>query len=160
LVPDPEQWDAIVNGRNLPREPRATLITDFYSYNTNLTADNSSLIDYPRGEQEGAWLQPHWVGDLSISAKLKVVSSVGVVRLELVEGGVVNRCEIDRAPGTARLSHGAQKLGEKTCPAKGPGEYQLIFANVDDCLTLVVDGRGVFGDGVKYNVAFEEHPAP
>ena len=51
LVPDPEQWDAIIAGRGLPRPPRATLITAFYSYNTNLTAESSSLIDYPRDDQ-------------------------------------------------------------------------------------------------------------
>ncbi len=43
LVPDPEQWEAIEADRTLPREPRATLITDFYSYNTNMSADYSQL---------------------------------------------------------------------------------------------------------------------
>ena len=45
LVPDPEQWDAIQAKRTLPSEPRATLITDFYSYNTNMTADYCNLLD-------------------------------------------------------------------------------------------------------------------
>ena len=36
--------------RRCPRAPRPTLITDFYSYNTNLTADGSNLVDEPRGE--------------------------------------------------------------------------------------------------------------
>src|SRR5262249_15250641 len=80
LVADPEQWDALLAGRELPRPPRATLITDFYSYNTNLTAESSSLIDYPRGEQEGAWMQPHWVGDLSLSGRLQVTAPGGAVR--------------------------------------------------------------------------------
>ena len=33
------------NDRALPRPPRATLITDFYSYNTNMSADSSNLLD-------------------------------------------------------------------------------------------------------------------
>ena len=38
LVPDPEQWDAIVERpARCPARPAPTLITDFYSYNTNLT---------------------------------------------------------------------------------------------------------------------------
>jgi len=43
LVPDPEQWAAILEDRSLPRPPRSTLITDFYSYNTNLTEYSSDL---------------------------------------------------------------------------------------------------------------------
>ncbi len=72
LVPDPEQWDALVNDRSLPRPPRSTLITDFYSYNTNLSADASSLLDDPRGDQEGAWMQPHWVGDLTLESTIEI----------------------------------------------------------------------------------------
>ncbi len=44
LVPDPEQWDAMLDGRDLPRPPRATLVTDFYSYNTNLPRNLSDLV--------------------------------------------------------------------------------------------------------------------
>jgi signal peptidase I len=160
LVPDPEQWDAIVNSRELPRPPRATLITDFYSYNTNLTAESSSLVEYPRGDQEGAWMQPHWVGDLSFSSRIKVDAPGGRLRFELVEGGTLNHCEIDLATGKATLRHGDKVLGEETCPIDGPGTYDVTFANVDDRLTLVVDGRGVFGDGVPYDDGVETHPAP
>ena len=39
LVPEPEQWDAVLKGQTPPRAPRATLVTDFYSYNTNMMAD-------------------------------------------------------------------------------------------------------------------------
>ena len=52
LVPDPEQWDAILADRPLPRAPRPTLITDFYSYNTNLTSDGSEPRRRARGETE------------------------------------------------------------------------------------------------------------
>ena len=74
LVPDPEQWDALLNDRSIPRPPRSTLITDFYSYNTNMSADASSLLDDPRGDQEGAWMQPHWVGDLTLESTIEISS--------------------------------------------------------------------------------------
>ena len=66
----------------------------------------------------------------------------GKVRLELVEGGVANRCEIDLATGLATLSHGGQPLG-RAAPTgiRGTGTYDVAFANVDDRLTLWVDGR-------------------
>ena len=37
VVPDPDQWEAIRDGLPLPVPPRPTLITDFSSYNTDLT---------------------------------------------------------------------------------------------------------------------------
>jgi signal peptidase I len=159
LVPDPEQWEAIIAGRKPPRPPRSTLITAFYSYNTNLTAESSSLLDYPRDDQSSPWKQSEWVGDLSISARLTVNSPSGKVRFELVEGGVVNHCEIDVATGKATLSHDSTTIGEQLCRINSPGTYDVNFANIDDRLTLVVDGRGVFGDGVTYKGS-EKHRAP
>jgi signal peptidase I len=163
LVPDPEQWDAIIADRDLPRKPRPTLITDFYSYNTNLWEELSSLVDYPRGDPENAWLnawlQPHWVGDLALSARLTVTAPGGAVRFELIEGGITNRCEIDLTSGKATLRHGDQVIDEQTCPILGPGTYDVSFANIDDRLTLVVDGQAVFGDGATYATP-ETHAAP
>ncbi|HMB03785.1 MAG TPA: S26 family signal peptidase [Isosphaeraceae bacterium] len=152
LVPDPEQWRAIVDGLPLPYPPRPTLITDFSSYNTGLT-------DNPHGDPEGPWMQPNWVGDLTLSAELNVKAPGGAVRFELIEGGVANRCDIDLATGVATLSHGGKSLGEKPSGISGPGSYSVEFANVDDRLTLVVNGGTPFGDGLPYDVA-EPHPAP
>jgi signal peptidase I len=146
LVPDPEQWDALLSEHELPRPPRPTLITDFYSYNTNVTGE-------VRGAYDSSWRQPDWVGDLSLSAKLQVKEARGVVRFELVEGGVANRCEIDLAEGTATLYHGATRLNAEKSRRflNGPGTHDVTFANFDDRLTLVVDGKGVFGDGLLYD---------
>jgi signal peptidase I len=162
LVPDPEQWEAILEQRDLPRPARATLITDFYSYNTNLTMDNSSLTSYHRGDQEAAWMQPHWVGDLTLSARLDVKATGGSVRFELIEGGVANRCEIDLTSGAARLLHGDRALnpGQGPTAISGPGTYDLVFANVDNRLTLLVNGRPIFGDGLIYEDESGTHPAP
>src|SRR5262249_17931245 len=72
LVPDPEQWDALLSERPLPHSPRATLVTDFYSYNTNMLARSSDLVADPPAAPEGAWMQPHWVGDLTLSTSLEI----------------------------------------------------------------------------------------
>lgn len=158
LVPDPEQWDAILADRPLPREPRSTLITDFYSYNTNLSSDGSSIVEDPR-ETRTAWMQPHWVGDLTLSASVDVTSPKGELCLELVKGGLPHRCIINVQTGAARLTRGEQTLLEHDSPIKGPGRYQVDFANVDDRLTLWVNGRSVYESGVEYERG-DEVPIP
>ncbi len=100
LVPDPEQWEAILKDDPLPRNPRSTLITDFYSYNTNLVADGSNIVGQPR-ETRSAWMQPHWVGDLTLSATVEVTSAKGEFFIELVKGGVPHRCIINLESGAA-----------------------------------------------------------
>jgi signal peptidase I len=175
LVPDPEQWEALLTERELPRPPRSTLITDFYSYNTNETGDSErprpGEPDYQpdqnpwgdsRGGPRGAWLQPHWVGDLSLSARLDVKESRGKVRFELVEGGVSNRCDIDLVTGMARLFHGTQPLGNgaEVKAIGGEGSYQVTFTNFDNRLTLQVDGKPIFGDGLTYDDPAESPPLP
>ena len=151
LVPDPEQWEALEADRSLPREPRATLITDFYSYNTNMSADYSNLLDDVQSAQEGAWMQPHWVGDLTLEADLEVtkIAPNASVRLELIKAGLPHRCTIDLATGTAVVTRGDVELGKWETPIKGPGRYQLQFANVDERVSLMVDGKEVGGGGIE-----------
>ena len=72
-------------------------------------------------DRDGWWMQPHWVGDLSLSATLQVKEARGVVRFELIEGGVANRCEIDLATGVATLQHGAETLGQRVRRHRRPG---------------------------------------
>ena len=129
--------------------PRASLITDFYSYNTNMSEPYSDLVGEP-GMARYAWMQPHWVGDLTLEANIEVTSSSGEVRCELIKGGTAHRCTIDLATGRARLSRGETTLREHETPIKGPGRYKITFANVDDRMTLLVDGRPVDGAGVEY----------
>jgi signal peptidase I len=153
LVPDPRQWEEILSGQSLSAPPRPTLIGDFYSYNSNVSADR-------RGEFGDAY-PPHWVGDLTLSCRLECNSASGTVRFELVEGGITNRCEIDLATGMATLSHGEQALGDPvSCGIRGKGSHDVTFANVDDRLTLWVDGRTPFGDGRAYSDGSGRHPAP
>ncbi len=142
LIPDPEQWAAIARQTSLPRPPRATLITDFYSYNSNTIND--------RRDPTVAWEQTDWVGDLMVNMDLKVEKNEGTVTLELVEAGVQNRCEIDLKTGMAVMFHGDAKLGEAQTRMTSRGWYALEFANIDDRLTLTVDGATPFGDGLEY----------
>jgi len=147
VVPDPEQWEAIREGREPATPPRATLITDFTSFNTDQTPEG--LEDYRLASRP--WFQPHWVGDLTLSLTLDVEEPRGVARLELIEAGVSNRCEIDLSTGEARLFHGDVQLGEPAGTSAGSkGAHDLIFANVDDRLTLWVDGALPFGAGRAY----------
>jgi signal peptidase I len=153
LVPDPRQWQELQRGLPLSTPIRPTLITDFYSYNSGLSTDRR--IDWSDG------YPGHWVGDLTLSFRLECESSAGTVRIELVKGGVSNRCEIDLATGLATLSHGDHILGQPTpCGIKGTGTHDVAFANVDERLTLWVDGRTPFADGIAYGEGSAHHVAP
>ena len=48
------------------------------------------------------------------------------------------------------VTTGGKKLGETATAVKNPGTYAIQFANVDNRLTLWVDGEPIFGDGLAY----------
>jgi signal peptidase I len=146
-VPDPRQWEAIRAGVR-PGPPKATLITDYCSYNTDLTAEDRANPSHTAR----AWFQPHWVGDLTLSLRLTVREPAGRLRLELIKSGTANRCEIDLASGEATLFRGTDSVGRAVITGVArAGTYELVFANVDDRLTLWVNGDLPFGDGVTYD---------
>jgi signal peptidase I len=156
VVPSPAQWQAIKDGVPLPTPPVSTLITDYYSYNTDVSARDRS---HPRGAAR-AWFQPHWVGDLTLSVRLTLRKPAGKCRLELIKAGVSHRCEIDLKGGEARLFRGDDALGAPVpTDITEAGTYELAFANVDGRLTLWVDGRLPFGAGRKYDSRLET-PVP
>ena len=149
LLPDPEQWSAIENKAALPRAPRPTLITDFYSYNTNTNVGSY----YESVQKFDGWLQSNWVGDLTLSCRvgLEAAQPGGMIKFELVEAGISNRCEVDLVSGIVSIFHGDKKLGESTATVfRGIGAHDVEFANVDDRLTLTVDGEAIFADGLPY----------
>jgi signal peptidase I len=142
VVPSPAQWQAIRTGEPLPTPPVSTLITDYYSYNTDVSVHDQSQ---PRMASR-AWFQPHWVGDLTLSLRLTTHNTAGKFRLELIKAGVSHRCEIDLTSGTAQLLRGDVPLGEAVpTEITRAGTYDLAFANVDGRLTLWVDGDLPFG---------------
>lgn len=143
LVADPNQWTAILRGET-PEPPRASLITDFYSYNTNVSA--------LRGQDGYSWFEPHWVGDLTASFHLEAEAATGQVVAELIEGGQSNQVVLDLESRTATLLHDGRPLGEAVPIRIEPGrEVEITFANVDDRLTLWIDGATPFGDGLSYS---------
>ena len=163
LRPTRQQWEDAIAGRPVGYvAPK--LILDQTSYNPDAKQPFGTF----------------WVGDLELSLTLELLdlqAGAGVL-LELIEGDRTYRCRIDPATGTAVMSSldslaGAEAvdaaadggggepgpaetlLGEGVTPIVGPGEYELVFANVDDRLTLWVDGAVIpFGpespDGVVY----------
>ncbi len=108
--------------RTLPREPRATLITDFYSYNTNMSADYSNLLDDVQRDQESAWMQPHWVGDLTLEANLEVTKRRpdASVRLELVKAGLAASLHDRPGDRDGRRDPGRGRAGQVGDADQGP----------------------------------------
>jgi len=155
LVPDPKQWEAALNNQPIPGTPRPILISDFYGY-------NSGANDNERPET-ASWFNPHWIGDLSIAARIQAVEGKGgELRIDLVEGGIIHRCAIDLKTGDAILSRGGKPLGELASTGlRDDGRtHDVTFANVDDRLTLWVDGKTPFGDGIPFETSAETSVAP
>ncbi|HEU5116872.1 MAG TPA: S26 family signal peptidase, partial [Isosphaeraceae bacterium] len=154
LVPDLPQWRSLLQGEDLPYPPQPSLVSDFYAYNSG-APDEYRTVSFA----------PCWVGDLTLSATVEAKSDTGAIRLELVEAGVTNRCEIDLKTGLAVMSHGDTVLGKPVpTSVKGSGTYDLRLANVDGRLTLWVDEELPFGEGVSYEDGSEfengGHPLP
>ncbi|NNJ24840.1 S26 family signal peptidase [Alienimonas chondri] len=143
--PTAEQWRQVADGVPV-NDVTPKLILDHCAYNPDTL------------QPDGAF----WVGDLEMALELElsdVADGAGVL-LELVEGDRTYRCRIDPGTGQATLSYydtlpGAEQaaeasdgrldpiestLAEGATEIFGPGEYELVFANVDDALTLWVDG--------------------
>ncbi len=106
-------------------------------------------------------MQPHWVGDLTLESiiEVKQVKPGGSVRWELVKAGIPHRCTIDLTTGAATFTRGEEVLGHGETSMKGPGRYRVEFANVDDRMTLVIDGRPVGDPGFVYELG-EGNPIP
>jgi signal peptidase I len=129
-LPSAEDWTALERGEGAAMRARPRLIDDFQPYNAIAT-------------------RPHWVGDLAVECLLESRGSGGTVVFDLVEAGRAHRCTIDLADGTARLglpdATGGESPRGKTA-VRGRGRWRLLFANVDDQLSLFIDGSLVAFD--------------
>jgi signal peptidase I len=132
----PVDWEGPENPLS---EPEPTLVGDFQPYNQapeyvalHRDADSGQLLD-------GA----HWVGDLAVELALESRGDAGRVVLDLVEAGIRHSCTLDLATGEAVIAAGgnAGVAGTAQTPIRGRGRWQVLFANVDDELSLFVDGR-------------------
>jgi signal peptidase I len=125
--------------------PERQLITDFLAYNRFAV----------NGADPGGYTPGNWVGDLILECALKVEKAEGEFCMELSKG-------VDRFQACWNLRTGIctlyridangqqQQLDSKATRVKAPGDYELRFANVDERLTVWVDNKLVFGDGVSY----------
>ena len=147
-----------------PDDVPPQLIADFTAYNTSFNdmsdAGFESVIERGYGR--------NWVGDLALGFELDARSTSGKVSVELIKGGRPFRCRIDLANGDAEFSiggDGAEAVGYhrtgKTTVV-GTGHHDIVFANVDDELTLWVDGKvATFTNpaaGGKLASSAEQHP--
>jgi signal peptidase I len=139
LVADEAVWRRVADGGRIEQAPEPRLIDDFQPYNAIRT-------------------RSHWVGDLAVECELEVSAisdkAAAAVQLDLVEGGLRYACRIDLASGEATLSIPRQP-GDPN-PDEGPprgrtgvrgsGRWRLLLANVDDQISLFVDGSPVAFD--------------
>jgi signal peptidase I len=124
--------------------PKPQLITDFMGYNS-----------YHAG------LEQNWVGDLILECEVAVNQPSGEFVLELSKGVDRFRAHFDLATSKctlSRLHDGKEEELANQAAALKPGTHQLRFANVDERLTVWVDGALPFGDGVAYDPAPQRGP--
>jgi signal peptidase I len=129
---------------------RAQLITDFMGYNTYM------------GGSHGGPPAENWASDLIVECNAKVEQLKGRVVLELSKGPdrfqavfdlEQQQCVLKRRTGEAEV-----ELKSAPSGIRKAGSYKLRFANVDDRLTVWVDGKLIFGDGVEYAPAKDPVP--
>src|SRR5205823_5787229 len=123
------------------------LITDFMGYNS---------YEEPRHPPQAN----HWVGDLMVECEATVTQPGGELVLELAKGLDRFQAHFNLQDGTCTLKRltgdeggtrtETKTLDQQPSPVNKPGTYELRFANVDERLLVWVDGKLLFGDGVKY----------
>jgi signal peptidase I len=114
-----------------------------------------NFMGYNAGEPSNS-RENNWVGDLMLECTAQTENRRGELILELSEGSERFQARFNLETGDCslvRLGDGIR--GEETLATKEkvlpkPGAYALRFANFDDRLTLWVDGKLPFGDGVEY----------
>ncbi len=120
--------------------PLPTLVDDFQPYNAEMVEES---------HRPSSYAVHHPVTDLAVEARLESRSAAGRVSLDLVDRGLVHRCDIDLAAGQARLLVAGRPEAEAALAStsiRGPGAWRIMFANVDDELSLFVDGSRVTCD--------------
>jgi signal peptidase I len=132
-------------------EGRPELITDFLGYNTGKQGDRSGSPPV------------NWVGDLILECQVEVAQPIGELWLELSRGVDRFQARFHLPSGACtlfRIRGGAQPLASAQPTRLGqPGVHQLRLANVDERLTLWVDGDLPFGDGIVYDPPSQRGPA-
>jgi signal peptidase I len=128
------------------RAHKPELICDFFAY-------NSFEVNAPPRER---WQGDNWVGDLMLECRLAVTKAEGEFWLELSKGVDRFQARFDLKSGDCtlfRLGAGGKLRQLQAAPTrvKQPGQYLLRLANVDERLTVWVDGDLPFGEGAAYD---------
>lgn len=132
--------------RSGTQDPKVSLITDFYGYNSI----NSSLNRLRR--QTNA----NWAGDLMLECTLEVTQPQGEFWMEVNRGIDRFRARFDLSTGRCTLFRESSdgkpvELATKDTRVKANGTYQLRFANFSGRLTVWVDRDLPFDDGHDYD---------
>jgi signal peptidase I len=136
----PEDWDPAAGGSPARVEP--ALVGDFQPYN-----QDPEYVALHRAPGLGAMLDgAHWVGDLAVECDLRARGDGGTVVIDLVEAGIRHECALDLASGIATFSRGGAAIASGDSGIRGRGRWHVVFANVDDELSLFVDGRRIDTD--------------
>jgi signal peptidase I len=138
------------------------LITDFMGYNS---------YEPRRSGSDAAVPPPNWVGDLILEAEVTVENGGSDLVFELSKGPDRFRARWDLNSGQCTLSRLSKahtdtgpvsdedftELASKPTELKGKGTYRVRFANVDNRLTVWVDGDLPFENGVPYDAMPDYH---
>jgi signal peptidase I len=149
--------DALTNAQDLATRPQ--LITDFLGYNAGIELGDGEDPIFFRGAG-------HWVGDLMLDFEVEVtrVDAGGQLILELVEGVDTHRAVFDLQTGrcTLLITRDGQELkrAEADTKLQGTGRRRVRFANFDNRLTVWVDGRLPFGDGLPFDLTPADEQGP
>jgi signal peptidase I len=129
LLPDEQAWRRIRETGRAGVVPAPVPVNDFQPYNSAPT-------------------RLHAVGDLAVEMTLESRAESGRVAIDLVEAGQRHGLEIDLGDGTARLRvPDASDVATALTPLRGRGSWRILFANVDDELSLFIDGHRVAFEG-------------
>jgi len=146
FFPTAEEWEGVRRSESFAGRVRPTRIDDFQPYNA-------------KGSR------PHWVGDLALEIICEIAGQEGgTLTLDLVEGGATHRCTFDLATGEATLTlanggDAASALPRARTPVRGQGSWKILFANVDDELSLfVADRRMAFDQPTTWRRDIDDVP--
>lgn len=135
LIPDRENWTSVRTTGKMEPALTPQLIADYCGFNSDSGMDD----------------ELYWVNDLTLDFTIKIESASenGQLLIELVEGFRTVRCQVDPVTGMADIVLISREGGVKNpqpetiasvqTEIKGPGEYNLAFANVDHRLCLWVN---------------------
>ncbi len=130
FFPEPVVWEKLLRGERADTVAEPSLVDDFQPYNP----EPSKL---------------HWVGDLAIEFDFEGRSATGELVVDLVEAGIRHEARIDLATGEAKLAipgDSGEGAPRARTAVRGKGRWRILVANVDDEVSLFVDGRPVAFD--------------